>query len=285
MRNINIVRVIMRALKKFNDPYYQGSPAEIGFYFIFSVIPMLTIMLQLLSYFDITNQIMDKVMLSFADNSAVISVISAVHSALSSRFSFMFAILALWSASKIEFSLIRISNYTYGIADTNTILGYFKDRFHSSHRRQPADSCIRTNFIFNDKKYAGGIYRPAHPCGLVVQYPALAYHTGNLHIVPADKLSNASSQGMQAYRTTSRQFVRLSRHTDIDHTVFYLLPLLLQYRPRIRKSDSYNCIAAVVLLDRLYSRIRKYFKRLMVRGTVRYGILIFLYYKHKFSLI
>lgn len=131
MRNINIVRVIMRALKKFNDPYYQGSPAEIGFYFIFSVIPMLTIMLQLLSYFDITNQIMDKVMQSFADNSAVISVISAVHSALSSRFSFMFAILALWSASKIEFSLIRISNYTYGIADTNTILGYFKDRFRA----------------------------------------------------------------------------------------------------------------------------------------------------------
>lgn len=131
MTKTNITRVLMRAIRKMQEPYYQGSAAEIGFFFILSVIPMLTIMLQLLSYFDITTQIMDKVTERFSDNSAAVSVISAVRSALSSHFSFLFAMLALWSASKIEFSLIRISNYTYGISDTNHILGYFKDRLRA----------------------------------------------------------------------------------------------------------------------------------------------------------
>ena len=87
-----------------------------GFYFIFSIIPLLTLMLQILSFFDLAGRLYDSMFIRFQDDGMATYVLSAVQSALSSAsFSVAFIIVTLWGASKIIFSMIRMANYTYHV--------------------------------------------------------------------------------------------------------------------------------------------------------------------------
>ena len=44
----------MSLIKRLQDPYYQGAAAEMGFYFIFSIVPIITILTQILGYAGVT---------------------------------------------------------------------------------------------------------------------------------------------------------------------------------------------------------------------------------------
>lgn len=108
--------VTIRTIRRLRDPYYQGAAAEMGFYFIFSIIPLLTLMLQILSFFDLAGRLYDSMFTRFQGDGMATYVLSAVQSALSSAsFSVAFIIVALWGASKIIFSMIRMANYTYRV--------------------------------------------------------------------------------------------------------------------------------------------------------------------------
>ena len=108
--------VTIRTIRRLRDPYYQGAAAEMGFYFIFSIIPLLTLMLQILSFFDLAGRLYDSMFIRFQDDGMATYVLSAVQSALgSASFSVAFIIVTLWGASKIIFSMIRMANYTYRV--------------------------------------------------------------------------------------------------------------------------------------------------------------------------
>lgn len=110
--------VTIRTIRRLRDPYYQGAAAEMGFYFIFSIIPLLTLMLQMLTFFDLTERLYESMFLRFEGNEMATYVLSAVQDALSNgSFSVAFILVALWGASKIIFSMIRMANYTYRVGD------------------------------------------------------------------------------------------------------------------------------------------------------------------------
>ena len=60
--------VTIRTIRRLRDPYYQGAAAEMGFYFIFSIIPLLTLMLQILSFFDLAGRLYDSMFIRFQDD-------------------------------------------------------------------------------------------------------------------------------------------------------------------------------------------------------------------------
>lgn len=123
--------VTIKTIRRLREPYYQGTAAEMGFYFIFSIIPLLTIMLQLLNLFNLTERLYDSMFDRFYDNQVAIYVLSAVQSALSSAsFSIAFIVVALWGASKIIFSMIRMANYTYRVGDVKRN-SYMRSRLRS----------------------------------------------------------------------------------------------------------------------------------------------------------
>lgn len=121
----------MLLIKRLQDPYYQGAAAEMGFYFIFSIVPIITILTQILGYAGVTGIFSELLDTAFANNSFISSFLRSFENTLSGGINFVFIIGALWASSKIEFSLIRISNYTYKIDNGNQITGYFKVRFRA----------------------------------------------------------------------------------------------------------------------------------------------------------
>lgn len=121
----------IRTIRRLREPYYQGTAAEMGFYFIFSIIPLLTLMLQMLNFFDLTGRLYDSMFIRFEGNEMATYVLSAVQSALgSASFSVAFIIVALWGASKIIFSMIRMANYTYRVGDVKRN-SYVRSRIRS----------------------------------------------------------------------------------------------------------------------------------------------------------
>lgn len=121
----------MSLIKRLQDPYYQGTAAEMGFYFMFSIIPIITILTQILGYAGVTGIFSELLDTAFANNTFISSFLRSFEHTLSGGINLVFLIGALWASSKIEFSLIRISNYTYKIDNGNQITGYFKVRFRA----------------------------------------------------------------------------------------------------------------------------------------------------------
>ena len=121
----------MTLITRLQDPYYHGAAAELGFYFIFSIVPIITILTQILGYFGVHNIFSQLLDTTFASNSFISSFLSSFEQTLSGSINLVFVIGALWASSKIEFSLIRISNYTYRQDGGNQIAGYFKIRFRA----------------------------------------------------------------------------------------------------------------------------------------------------------
>ncbi len=121
----------LKTVHRLQDPYYQGKAAELGFYLLFAVVPVITLLLQMINRLTSAKSYYDHLLESFSNNTIVNNLLNALQSAHSGSISLVFLIVAVWSASKLEFSLIRMSNYTYNYSDENGFIGYFKARFRA----------------------------------------------------------------------------------------------------------------------------------------------------------
>ncbi len=121
--------VCMKLVKCLQMPYYNGAAAEMGFYFIFSIVPIVTILTQILGCLGISGALSEVVQVSLSNEGFLSSLLGSFERTLPSGVNIAFLIGALYAASKIEFSLMRISNYTYSIRQPgNQITGYFRTR-------------------------------------------------------------------------------------------------------------------------------------------------------------
>lgn len=121
----------LKTFRRMQDPYYQGTAAELGLYFIFAIVPVLTLLLQIVNQIGPARALYDRLLDAFGDNALVSSIFSALQGVNTGGISLIFLIVALWSSSKIEFSMIRMSNYTYQCSGENGFIGYFKARFRA----------------------------------------------------------------------------------------------------------------------------------------------------------
>ena len=131
MSRRRLTYMITMGIKQFRDPYYQGFAAQLAFYFLLAVVPLAMIISQIVASMEIIS--MDRIV-QLIDNYLGQNLPDALMGLLKTKSTLtpniIFIIVALWAASRAQFSMIRITNYTMTDGKT-TGAGYFRERFRS----------------------------------------------------------------------------------------------------------------------------------------------------------
>ncbi len=122
--------LIKLELEQFQDPYYQGVAAQLAFYLFLSVLPTAILISQLLGIFSLSIeeiQVWANVNMTGEGARAINGLLRYHPSGANNIF---MALTALWAASKTQFSLLRITNYT--LSD-GTFIGksFLRDRIRA----------------------------------------------------------------------------------------------------------------------------------------------------------
>ena len=130
MKKERLKKMIILGIAQFQDPYYQGVAAQLAFFLFLSILPTIILLSQLMGIFSLS--------LDGIQELANINITGEGMKALEDMFSYrpsganslFLAVTALWGASKVQFSLIRVTNYA--ITDgKSTGEGYVKDRLRA----------------------------------------------------------------------------------------------------------------------------------------------------------
>ena len=98
--------------QQIQDPYYHGFAAQISFYLMLSVVPILILIIQTLGLLGISMETALNVVEEYTGNT--------MSGVLNTLFEFnyigfgniVFLIIALWAGSRASFAISRIANYT-----------------------------------------------------------------------------------------------------------------------------------------------------------------------------
>ncbi len=105
--------IILFVIKKMQEPFYQGVAAELAFFFLMSLVPTGILLGQLLGLFSISTDVLNSLLEQYMapEISETISDLFTYKS--SGAISIALVVVVLWAASKAQFSLTRIANYTF----------------------------------------------------------------------------------------------------------------------------------------------------------------------------
>lgn len=125
-------KMVFLGIKQFRDPYYQGFAAQMSFYIMLSLVPTLIVLSQLFGLFDIPLDFLgDWVEKNVAPNMAgtLKEVLQDSGSSSVATSNIVMIIMALWAASRAQFSMMRIANYTY--TSGRTTGSFWRERIRS----------------------------------------------------------------------------------------------------------------------------------------------------------
>lgn len=121
--------MILLGIKQFRDPYYQGFAAQMSFYFILSIVPALIVLSQLLGIMDISMDFIEEWITQYVAPSMAKMLMQMLDYKPATTSNIIMIIMALWAASRSQFSMMRIANYTYTSGKTTG--GFFSERIRS----------------------------------------------------------------------------------------------------------------------------------------------------------
>lgn len=127
-----IIQMITLGIKQFRDPYYQGFAAQLSFYFMLSVVPLIILLTQALGAFFKEN-LYDAVgwIISYLPAGSLSQQIeSFLTYSFAGGWNVLFIFITLWGSSRAQFSMMRIANFTFTEGRT-TGSGYFKERMRA----------------------------------------------------------------------------------------------------------------------------------------------------------
>lgn len=128
MKN-KIFLILNKVKEQLKDPYYQGKPAELSFYFMMSIIPTLLLLVQLLASVDITFQSLQGIFGDYFSGKGLSLLQGFLDLSASGGYSLLFLLLALWGSSNAQFALMSISNYAY--TGNPRVNGYITERLRA----------------------------------------------------------------------------------------------------------------------------------------------------------
>ena len=104
--------MFIMGFRQLQDPYYQGFAAQVSFYLLLSIVPILILIVQILGLFNISMGTAIGLLQEYTGQQ--------VSGMMSSLFRFssiglgnvIYIIIALWAGSRASFALTRIANYT-----------------------------------------------------------------------------------------------------------------------------------------------------------------------------
>lgn len=127
-------KMVSLGIKQFSDPYYQGFAAQLSFYFLLSIVPILLLISQILTMV-FKHDLEDAVgwLIDYFGNSPITKEIEGLvlgSGSGSGAMSIVFIFVAIWAASRAQFSLIRITNFTFSEGQS-TGKGFIRDRIRA----------------------------------------------------------------------------------------------------------------------------------------------------------
>ena len=127
---IRIRKMIILGIQQFQDPYYQGVAAQLAFFMFLSILPTFILLSQVLGFFSLSLSNIEQWVDINVTGAGVDTIRRMLNYSPSGMNSFFLAVTALWAASRVQFAMIRVTNYT--LTDgTMTGEGYVKDRLRS----------------------------------------------------------------------------------------------------------------------------------------------------------
>lgn len=122
--------MIILGIQQFQDPYYQGVAAQLAFFMFLSILPTFILLSQVLGFFSLSLSSIEQWVDINVTGAGVDTIRRMLNYSPSGINSFFLAVTALWAASRVQFAMIRVTNYT--LTDgTMTGEGYVKDRLRS----------------------------------------------------------------------------------------------------------------------------------------------------------
>lgn len=129
MNKKRVKNVLINVFVRMRKPYYQGVAAELAFFFLMSMVPLFIITGELMGIFALPVDVIGRMLEEYISAEVVKSLTEYMDYTPSGTISALFILFALWSASKAQYSLIRIANYTY--TGLNCGKGFFRERLRA----------------------------------------------------------------------------------------------------------------------------------------------------------
>lgn len=111
------------------DPYYQGFAAQMAFFYLLSIVPLVGVISQLLGVFDISIDYLRDMISQYVDFEVANILIEYLNNSNGAFTSVVMVAIAFWAASRGQFALGRIANYTMTGGETTG--EYFRERFRA----------------------------------------------------------------------------------------------------------------------------------------------------------
>lgn len=113
MKSKDYLCIIVSVIKRMSEPYYQGVAAELAFFFLMSLVPAAIILGELLGVFSLSIGVINDLLGQYVSPEIESTLSNLLVYKQSGTISAVFIILALWAASKAQFSMMRITNYSF----------------------------------------------------------------------------------------------------------------------------------------------------------------------------
>ena len=123
-------QMILLGIQRFQDPNYQGFAAQMAFFYLLSIVPLIIVFSQLLDVFSISTELIEELLKQYAGGVIGDSVSGWLEGSGSVTTNIVLIATVLWSSSRAQFAMTRITNYTL-TAGRSTGKGYFQERFRS----------------------------------------------------------------------------------------------------------------------------------------------------------
>ncbi len=113
MNGKRLINMTLMIMKRMTEPYYQGVAAELAFFFLLSMVPIAIIFGELMGVFSISMGAIRNIISQYVTPDIYASISPYLTYTPSGAISAAFIIFALWAASKAQYSMMRISNYSF----------------------------------------------------------------------------------------------------------------------------------------------------------------------------
>ena len=130
MINNRFAQMVLMAIQRLQDPYYQGFAAQAAFYYMMSIVPLIIVLSQMLNIFNISTDFIQEIVSRYLPGVIGDSLSGWLTQSDNTTTSIVHTIVALWAASRAQFSMTRITNYTMS-GGKSTGKGYFQERFRA----------------------------------------------------------------------------------------------------------------------------------------------------------
>ncbi len=130
MSSKRLFHMSLMIIKRMSDPYFQGVAAELAFFFLLSLVPTAIILGELLGIFSISMGVINDILSAYVSPEIAASLSGYLDYTPSGAVSAAFIIFALWAASKAQYSMMRISNYSF-TGHPSGGRGYIRERLRA----------------------------------------------------------------------------------------------------------------------------------------------------------